>query len=61
MTATVEFEHDPEVLAGFQLADAEDHLPDEEDAAALAAVYRRIADRRAQLENADVLRRARSL
>jgi hypothetical protein len=61
MTAIAEIGHDPELLAGFEATIAHDRLPDEEDAAAMAAVYQQIADRRAQLEDADVLRRARSL
>jgi hypothetical protein len=46
---------------GFRAAEPRDRQPEEEDAAAMAAVYQQIADRRAQLENAEVLRRARSL
>jgi hypothetical protein len=61
MTAIAEFGHDPELLAGFEAAEAHDRLPDAEDEMGLAAVYQQIADRRAQLEDADVLRRARSL
>ena len=61
MTATVEFGHDPELLAGFEASEVGERLPDEVDIVAMAAVYHQIADRRAQLENAEVLRRARSL
>jgi hypothetical protein len=61
MKRTVEFGRDPETLAAFQITEAQDRQPDEEDAIAMAAIYQQIADRRAQLENADVLRRARSL
>ncbi len=61
MPSTVEFGHDPDALMGFRAAEPRDRQPEEEDAAAMAAVYQQIADRRAQLENAEVLRRARSL
>ena len=61
MTVTVEIGHDPEILAAFQVMGVQDRLGDEDDAVALAAVYQQIADRRAQLEDAEVLRRARSL
>lgn len=61
MPAITEIGHDPELLAGFEAAIAHERLPDEVDAIAMAAVYQQIADRRSQLEDADVLRRARSL
>jgi hypothetical protein len=61
MPGTVEFGHDPEILAAFQVAQGPDRASEDEDATAMAAVYQQIADRRAQLEDADVLRRARSL
>ena len=61
MATTVEFGHDPELLAGFESTTVDDCPPDDREALEAAAMYQQIADRRAQLENADVLRRARSL
>lgn len=61
MTATVEFEQETNFIAAFESAHVEQNLPEAEDEAALAAVYQQIADRRAQVENAEILRRARAL
>jgi hypothetical protein len=61
MTATVDFEQDLVAVVDFAVADAQQRLPDEAEALAVAAVYQQIADRRAQLENAEILRRARAL
>ena len=61
MPETVEFDLDPAMPPQLQAGDSFQGLPDEEDAAAMAAVYQQIADRRALHENAEVLRRARSL
>jgi hypothetical protein len=61
MPETVEFEIDPFMPVELQASESLQRLPDEEDAAAMAAVYQQIADRRALHENAEVLRRARSL
>jgi hypothetical protein len=61
MPTTVEFDQDPLMPPELQATESLQGQPYEEDAAAMAAVYQQIADRRAQLENAEVLRRARSL
>ena len=61
MPETVEFESDPFMPTELEASDSLQGLPDEEDHAAMAAVYRQIADRRALHENAEVLRRGRSL
>lgn len=61
MTTTVEFGHDPDVLAGFEAAHAHDHLPQGFETQTPDGLYHEIESRRAQTENADVLRRARSL
>lgn len=61
MTATVEFEKESGIIAAFEPANVEQSLPDAEDEMALVAVYQQIADRRAQVENAEILRRARAL
>jgi hypothetical protein len=61
MTATVEFEQETGFIAAFESAHVEQSLPEAEDEAALVAVYQQIADRRAQVENAEILRRARAL
>jgi hypothetical protein len=61
MPTTVEFGHDPEILAGFEAAIVQNAGAEDVDLIAEAAAYQEIADRRSQLENADVLRRARSL
>jgi hypothetical protein len=61
MHTVTEIGHDPELLAGFEAAIAHERLPDDADVIAMAAVYQQIADRRSQLEDANVLRRARSL
>ncbi len=61
MPEIVEFDLDPTMPPQLEAGDSSQGLPDEEDTLAMAAVYQQIADRRAQLENAEVLRRARSL
>lgn len=61
MPDTVEFDLDPTLPPQIQAGESLHGLPEEEDEAAMLVVYQQIADRRAQLENADVLRRARSL
>jgi hypothetical protein len=61
MTTTVEFETEAAFLAAFEPSHVAERLADEVDEAAMAAVYQQIADRRAQVENAEILRRARAL
>ncbi|MDR3511982.1 MAG: hypothetical protein P4L73_10120 [Caulobacteraceae bacterium] len=61
MTVTVDFEQEASILSGFEPSDMRERLPEEEDAMALVTVYQQIADRRAQLEDAETLRRARAL
>ncbi len=60
MTTRVEFASDPDILAGFEAVHAPERLV-EDDAVFAAAIYQQIEDRRAQTEDAEVLRRARSL
>jgi len=61
MTATVDFEQDPAFLFDLLPDSGSQRLPEAEDDGALLAVYQQIADRRAQVENAEILRRARAL
>ena len=61
MTSTVEFEGEPMMMPEMQSGEIGQPVADHEDDVAMAAVYQQIADRRAQLENADILRRARAL
>jgi hypothetical protein len=61
MPATVEFEQQLTIVPEFEALDAQQRMPEEEDTMAMAAVYQQIADRRAQVENAEILRRARAL
>jgi hypothetical protein len=61
MTATVDFGRSPADLSSFDHEDGLQRLQPERDALADAAMYQQIADRRAQLENAEILRRARAL
>jgi hypothetical protein len=61
MTTTVEFDGDRLLLPDYQTGEIGQPIEEHDDALALAAVYQQIADRRAQLENADILRRARAL
>jgi hypothetical protein len=61
MTTTVEFGQDPETLAGFEAAHAHDQLPQGFETQSPDGLYQDIESRRAQTENPDVLRRARSL
>ena len=58
MSDGIELGCDSELVAGFEAA----HVSDAEPEVAFDdAVYQEIADRRAQTENADILRRARAL
>jgi hypothetical protein len=58
MSDGIELGCESELVAGFEAA----HVSAEEpDAGFDEAVYQEIADRRAQTENADILRRARAL
>jgi hypothetical protein len=61
MTTTVEFDGDRLLPPDYQTGEIGQPVEDHDDALALAAVYQQIADRRAQLENAAILRRARAL
>jgi len=61
MPETVEFESDPFMPMELEVGESLEAQPYEEDDAAMAAVYQQIADRRALHEDAEVLRRARSL
>jgi hypothetical protein len=61
MTATDEFGQELMAHSEFEAPDESQRLPHEDDDLAMAAAYQQIADRRAQLENADILRRARAL
>ena len=61
MTTIVEFDGDLMLPADYQSGEIGQPVEEHDDALAMAAVYQQIADRRAQLENADILRRARAL
>lgn len=61
MPETVEFESDPFMPMELEVGESLEARPDEENDLAMAAVYQQIADRRALHEDAEVLRRARSL
>jgi hypothetical protein len=60
MTGTVEFGHDPAAKPEFTAPPEVQRLT-EDDTLAMSAMYQQIADRRAQVENAEILRRARAL
>jgi hypothetical protein len=60
MGVTVEFGQEPSGRPEFQAPAGQQRLP-EEETIAMAAMYQQIADRRAQIENAEILRRARAL
>ena len=61
MPEIVEFDIDPFMPTELEASEALEGLPDQEGDAAMAAIYQQIADRRALHEDAEVLRRARSL
>jgi hypothetical protein len=60
MTGTVEFGQDPAAKPEFTAPQEAQRLT-EGDTLAMNAMYQQIADRRAQVENAEILRRARAL
>jgi hypothetical protein len=61
MPTSVELGYDPDILSAFEAAPAELSLSPQTVLDADVRLYQEIADRRAQTEDAEVLRRARSL
>jgi hypothetical protein len=61
MTKIIEIDADLMLPAEHQSGEMGQALEHQDDALAMAAIYQQIADRRAQTENADILRRARAL
>jgi len=61
MSQIIEIDADLMLPAEYQNGEIGQPVERRDDALALDAVYQQIADRRAQTENADILRRGRAL